>query len=178
MTAKEINQLFSDFIRTMMENKRINQSELARQTGVSQERISRIVNNESRISLQDFVIITSALDIDFVREFLKKYGKEDILCRLSYRKIVHPLIVPVQQMQYLTEYDSCSHLLLQTPSYPQNWKGLITASIRKLAECLPDIRQLDGVWRSFTIARHYIRNSQNLSMQRELAEAHCAEGSC
>ncbi len=74
MEPKEINLIFSEFIKATMESKKINQSELARQTGVSQERISRIVNNQSRISLHDFVIIGTALDIDFVKDLLKKVG--------------------------------------------------------------------------------------------------------
>ncbi len=76
MEPKEINKIFSEFIRSRMERNRLNQSELARRTGVSQERISRIVNEESRISLHDFVILCSVLDADFTRDLLRRVGNK------------------------------------------------------------------------------------------------------
>ena len=177
MGPKEINSIFSDFIKQMMESKNINQSELARQTRVSRERINRIVNNLSRISLHDFVIIAMALDVDIVKDLLKKVGKDIPIMSTSTQKNLHHFVFKAQQMHCPIDDESLSHTLCQAPSFPEAWTALITASFRRVAQRVSDLRQSVGVWQPSTVARHFITNCRNLPMQRELVEGCCLEGS-
>jgi transcriptional regulator with XRE-family HTH domain len=184
MEPKEIDKLFSEFIRIRMERTNLNQSELARRTGVSQERISRIVNEESRISLHDFVILSSVLDPDFIRNFLEKAGKVDILCKLSDAQIYNDLNVNhpyfssqmVQNMLDSLGDEISSHPFCRTlyeihenPRFVSMPDGLPIGSFALLCES-------NGVRPPLTVVENANTNRKYFPMQSQLAEGHCAEG--
>lgn len=179
MEPKQVNKIFSEFIREKMERTGLNQSELARRTGVSQERISRIVNEESRISLQDFVILGSVLDADFIRELLSKIGGNRIYYVNLQTENLYELIHTVRHMQsYCFNAESCSHLFFQTPPKPKNWEALNPAPTCRFARSVSDLHQPDGVWIPLTIAKNCNTDRRNFAMQPKLAQGNCSQGLC
>ena len=166
MNAKDINKAFSDFLKEKMEKAMLNQSELARRTGIPQDRISRIVNDESRISLHDFVILCSQLDADFTKDLLGRLGETRYI--MSTLEVKNPYLqyFPLAQQMLLNVSDEQhSHPFLQAPSCLEAWSALNSVSIRAFTESKSDLRKPDGVWMPFAFTKNCYTVSDNFKLQ-------------
>jgi transcriptional regulator with XRE-family HTH domain len=72
----DVNQEFAGLIKDYMERNRLNQSELAKQTGLRQGKISMMVNGNSRISLPDFVRVGKILGPDFIKDSFNVFVRD------------------------------------------------------------------------------------------------------
>lgn len=183
MESKEINKIFSEYIRNSMERKGVNQSELARRTKVSQERISRIVNNESRISLQDFVILCSFLEPEITKELLSKIEKSRYIMLTSLKENLLNPILMAQYMQGLPCGDFSGstyweNLLFSYTSKIQNKPQLDSTSTRRSAESIPDLYQFIGVRKSAPVAKNCNIHCHFFQLQPELAQKNRIDGLC
>jgi len=96
-------------------------------TGVRQDKISRIVNGQSRIALPDFVRIMDVISPDITRDFLVKAGF-DSKYYVSLAMEKSDTFVPISHVarllrKALSAEEKSLYLLSPPPSYLQNQEG-------------------------------------------------------
>jgi transcriptional regulator with XRE-family HTH domain len=166
--GNDVDKIFGEYLRSQMDWKNIRQHELAEKSGVSQERISRIVNGVSRISLRDFVTLCAVLDADITKELFRRAGRD---CKYYVSKLKKYLlgagtiidITPTQRKDF--NVPTPSHPLFQAPRPSSEIKEHKPGHPLNDDRMFPMFRFHDGVWITAPIFAHF--NQHCCSFQHE-----------
>lgn len=177
MAGKEINKEWGEFLKAQMDEKNMNQVELSRLTGIRQDRISRIVRAENKISLQDFVMLGMVLAPDAIRDLYKKAGKNLNIMLTSEFKNPYAFQFSSQADHYrpghvarLMKIASVNEAPSLCPLRPaplpfSDLKKVITSSSRKDPRCVSNLCLIVGVGRPTTHSDHYIKSCHHFQYE-------------
>lgn len=171
----ELNSFFSGLVKKRMEAQKLNQSEVSRLTGVRQDKISRIVNGQSRISLPDFVRIMDVISPDITKDFLVKAGYDSkYYVTLVMEK--SDTFVPIANVAHLLRKainakETSLYILSPPPSYLQDQEGNHPRRTCSDHRHFPVFRLPDGDGTPHTIVANLNQNLRSIQLEYFMDQA-------
>lgn len=170
----QIDRLFSKRLDEKMQSNRVNQMELARMTGIQQNKISRILRGRTRIVLQDYVILMMRLDPEFRKEMHTLYGDElYILCQPWQWPVfsIHAGHAGID-LAFGTVYVSAPSKPLCPPlSLHEGVSWLHSVNSSKDAGMFANVCCVDGVWATVAIPEYHTTVQRDFQCQQQLGQA-------